>query len=318
MTSPNSETPPTSAGDKTVRAPIWPLLALLAGNAALSIGPYFVRLSDSGPVSAGFWRLMLALPFLYAIAFVRNERPFAQPPRVLLTIMLAGVLFALDLASWHIGIEQTRMANAALFGNSGSLILMLWAFVMLRKQPGRLEWLAIAMALIGSALLMGRSAELSTRNLIGDAFCVLAGLFYAFYILLMAKGRNSLGPWSVLAHASLAGAPVLLVLALLLDEPFMPTWWLPLIGLAFSSQIIGQGLLTYALKHFSPMIVGLALLTQPAMAAALGWFAFGEILGPIDYMGMLLVGLALAIGRRQPEPVSAVDTPLVPGDDRPK
>lgn len=30
--------------------------ALLGGNAALALGPWFVRVADTGPVSAAFWR----------------------------------------------------------------------------------------------------------------------------------------------------------------------------------------------------------------------------------------------------------------------
>ena len=38
-----------------------PLAALLLGNVALAMGPWFVRLADTGAVSAGFWRVALAL-----------------------------------------------------------------------------------------------------------------------------------------------------------------------------------------------------------------------------------------------------------------
>ena len=37
---------------------LWPFLALLSGNAALALGPWLVRLADTGPVAAGFWRPM--------------------------------------------------------------------------------------------------------------------------------------------------------------------------------------------------------------------------------------------------------------------
>ena len=47
----------------------WHLAALLGGNAALALGPMWVRLADSGPVSAGFWRLALAVPFFALLAF---------------------------------------------------------------------------------------------------------------------------------------------------------------------------------------------------------------------------------------------------------
>ena len=41
-------------------------------------------------------------------------------------------------------------------------------------------------------------------------FCILAGILYAFYILLLQGARARLGSWSLLTWSSLAGAPVLL------------------------------------------------------------------------------------------------------------
>ena len=93
------------------------------------------------------------------------------------------------------------------------------------------------------------------------------------------------------------GAPVLLVLALVKGEPVWPHDWTPLIVLALLSQVIGQGLLVFALRAFPPMIIGLALLMQPAVAVVCGYFAFGEVLGPLDLLGMAMVGAALAVAR---------------------
>ena len=39
------------------------------------------------------------------------------------------------------------------------------------------------------------------------------------------------------------------------------------------------------------------LLTQPAIAATVGWLAFGELLAPLDVVGMVLVGTALVLAR---------------------
>ncbi|MEO9490619.1 MAG: hypothetical protein ABJG26_03260, partial [Marinomonas sp.] len=63
------------------KLPGWALLAaLLIGNVALALGPWFVRLTDTGPVSAGFWRLFLALPFLLILARA-NAQPLGGVPR---------------------------------------------------------------------------------------------------------------------------------------------------------------------------------------------------------------------------------------------
>ena len=64
-----------------------------------------------------------------------------------------------------------------------------------------------------------------------------------------------------------------------------------------TSQLIGQGLLVYALKHFSPLVIGIALLTQPAVAALVGWLAFDEVLTLVDLLGVALVGSALVLAK---------------------
>jgi drug/metabolite transporter (DMT)-like permease len=280
--------------------------ALIAGNAALALGPWFVRLADSGPVSAGFWRLALAAPFLALFARASGERLTGVSGKTLLAVLLAGVVFALDLSSWHVGIEATRMGNATLFGNSGSLVLMVWGFVMVRRLPRGGEWLAMASALAGAAILFGRSLQISTSTLVGDLFCLLAGMFYAGYLLILSDARRALGQFSLLTWASAAGAPVVLAIALLRGEPVWPHDWTPIIALTVSSQLFGQVLLVYSLKHFPPLVIGLALLTQPAIAALAGWLAFGETLGWPDVLGMALVGLALVLARtRQPRAAPA-------------
>ena len=291
--------------------------ALITGNIALALGPWSVRLADTGPISAGFWRLTLAIPLLALLARRNGQALGGFGRATWLAIGAAGVLFALDLASWHLGIGQTRLANATLFGNSGSVILMGWAIVLSRRLPRPFEALGILSALSGAAILMGRSLEIDSRSLVGDLLCILAGFFYAFYILLLQNARSKLGNWTLLTWSTIAGAPVMLALALWQGEPVWPGatgagWW-PLIALALLSQVVGQGLLVFSLKHFGPLVVGLTLLTQPAVSVIVGWFVFGEALAPLDFLGMALVGAALVLARLGEPPVTrsplALSTP---------
>lgn len=279
--------------------------ALLGGNVALAVGSWPVRLADSGPVSAGFWRLILAVPVLLLLARANRQQLTGFSRRTWLIMAGAGGFFALDIASWHIGIGMTRLGNATLFGNSGSLILMAWGVIALHRWPNRAEGLALVAALGGSAILLGRSLEIDDQALAGDLFCLLAGFLYAFYILLLQGARANLGSWTLLAWSSLAGAPIMLAIALLLGEPVWPHHWGPILMLAFGSQVVGQGLLVYALKHFSPLVIGLALLTQPVVSVVVGWLVFGELLGPIDGLGMMLVGMGLVLARGSEKPSTA-------------
>jgi drug/metabolite transporter (DMT)-like permease len=269
----------------------------MVANAALALGPFWVRLADSGPVAAGFWRVALPLPLFVFLARANRQSLIGMPRRSLLAVCAAGAFFATDLASWHIGIGMTRLGNATLFGNAGSLIVMIWAIVALRRWPRWPEALAILSAGAGAAILFGRSLEMSAQTLVGDLFCLFAGLCYAFYIIPLQKARESLGSWALLAWSGLAGAPVLLAIALLRGEPVLPQVWWPVLALALGSQIIGQGLLVWALRHFPPLVIGLILLLQPAIGVLAGWLAFGEPFTLWDGLGMGLVAAALVIAR---------------------
>lgn len=273
------------------------LLALLLANLALALGPWFVRLADTGPVAAGFWRLTIALPVILALSLREPAARRRVSGATLAIVAGAGVFFALDLASWHVGIAATKLGNASLFGNAGSVILMAWGLIAARRAPRVLELAAILAALAGAALLMGGSLEISHASFVGDLFCLLAGLFYAVYILLLRPARARLGQFSLLFWSTLTGLPILLAVAALLGERIVPHDWTPLLILAMSSQVIGQGLLIYSLKNFTPLVIGLALLTQPAVSALTGWLAFGETLGAGDVLGMVLLAGALAMAK---------------------
>lgn len=286
-------------GSAAARPNPWHFAALLGGNFALALGPWSVRLADCGPVSAGFWRLFLSLPVLALLA-LRQRRVTQNPAFALgawMAVVTAGVFFALDLASWHIGISHTRLGNASLFGNSGSLILMAWSLVVARRWPHRLEVAAILAATAGACILLGRSLEIDRVTLIGDLFCILAGFFYVFYILLIQQARGRFDNWGLLLHSTLAGAPVLLGIAIAHGEPVWPHNWWPLIALALGSQVVGQGLIVFALRHFSALIVGVMLLTQPAVSILAGWLAFGETMSLLDAGGMFLIAGGIVLGR---------------------
>src|SRR5215210_2093400 len=223
--------------------------AVIAGSCALALGPWLVRLSGVGPVAAGFWRLALALPFLAVIGQLSGQ-PVHWPGRKLgLLIAVAAFFFAADLAAWHVGIHMTKLGNATLFGNVSSFAFAAWGLWLARRLPSRMQGAALALAAIGAALLMGSSAELSTRHLQGDLLALFAGLLYTGYLIAVERGRASLKPLPLLFLASVMGAAMLLPVTLLLGEQVIPANWTFVLLLGLGSQVIGQGLLVYGLGH---------------------------------------------------------------------
>ena len=273
--------------------------ALILSNILLAFGPMFVRAADVGPVAAGFWRIALAAPILVAVAWSGGWRPVGLSRGVWGALALGGLCFAADLASWHLGILRTQLANATLFGNSAVLFFPIYGFVAARVWPSASQVVALCLALAGAALLMGQSAEFDARHLLGDLLCLLAGIFYTVYFVTMTRARRVLPPTPALALATLAGLLPLLAAALAMGERVWPHDWTPLIALALASQVLGQGLMTFALGQLSPMVIGIALLTQPVVAAIIGWTRYGERLGPVDLIGAGAVAIALVLVRRE-------------------
>jgi len=287
--------------------------ALVVANVALAFGPWFVRATEVGPVAAGFWRLTLAVPFLVVLAVQQGARPRPLGWKLWAGLLAGGVCFAADLGTWHLGILRTTLANATLFGNVATLIFPIYGFLIVRSWPTRTQGFALALAAAGGALLLGRSYQLDAKNLAGDLFCLLAGLLYTVYFILMARARATLAPISALTLSTLAGIVPLLIFALAMGERVLPTHWGPLIGLALCSQVLGQGLMIYALGRFTPLVIGIALLIQPVVAGLVGWLVYGERLGAADLVGVVMVAVALVLVRQGPPPElpleDALDTP---------
>lgn len=282
--------------------------ALLVGNLFLAAGPWMVRLADVGPTASAFWRFALALPLLALLA-TRSRAGGPIDKRLIGAIMLGGLFFAIDLVLWHESILRTRLANATLFGNMSSFLFVLYGFVVLRALPRRLQGVALALAGAGATMLLGGSYELSPAHFTGDLLALGAAFFYALYLIAADRARRTMASWPVLAIATAAGTLPLLLFALTMGEQVMPGDWTPLILLSLGSQLIGQGLLVYAMGHLSPAVVGIGLLTQPVASAAIGWFAYRESLSLADAIGALLICVALVLVRL---PARGVATPIAP------
>ncbi len=284
------------------------LAALLLGNLALSFGVLFVRIADVGPVASAFWRMATALPLLFALAR-RDAVPLVVPQgRTAWLFLLSGLFFAADLGAWHIGILQTKLANSNLLANAACFLFPLYGFVIARQLPSRLQSVGLLLAGLGAGLLMGRSFELSPQYFQGDLLSLAAGVFYTFYLVVIDWVRRDMTAWSALFWTTLSCALPLLLFAVWRGEAVWPQNWWPLILLALCSQVIGQGLMTYVIGRMSSLVIGIALLMQPVVAAGIGYLLYSEKMGWLDLAGAALIAVALLLVREH-GPAKGEDAP---------
>ena len=109
-----------------------PLLILLAAACVLGLAPILVRLTETGPAAAGFWRFLFAMPLLLLLIGRPGGEGIGRPSK---WMMLAGLFFALDLSFWHYGIVMTSVANATVLCNLTPVVVTLVGWFVFRERP---------------------------------------------------------------------------------------------------------------------------------------------------------------------------------------
>lgn len=278
-------------------APRWQALAVLVfGACVIGLSPILVRLTQTGPAAAGFWRLVFALPLLAFMAR-RTSGPLGRPSRIAL---IAGVMFALDLGFWHYGIKYTSVTNATVLSNLTPVVVTLFAWMFLKQRPRALFLLSVAIA-VGGAWIMavGKSeGRLPLDPPLGNALSATTALWYALYFLAIGEGRRTEAASRLMFWSSVVGAPLLLAASRLLGEDLGPAaaaGWAACIGLGLM-HVAGQGSIAWAMGRLPTSTASVVVLVQPVVAAWLGWVIFGEAIGPLQALGaaVALAGVVLA------------------------
>jgi drug/metabolite transporter (DMT)-like permease len=297
------------------------LLALFAGALAIGSAGIFVRLSETGPTATAFWRGALALPALALWAWLERRREAAggATPSLRNPLFLwAGVFFAGDLALWHTALLRTSIAAATLEANCAPILVTLFAWALWRQRPRPAFLGALALAFGGMLLILAPKLGGGSHALLGDGLGLGTACFYAAYLLTVARLRTRYGTGIVMLISTLVFTVLLLPLALM--QRFWPEtaqgWWL-LIGCALSAQVLGQGLIAYALAHLPATFSAVGLYVQVIAAALYAWLLLDERLAPVQILGGIVVLAAIAFARRtHAGPQEAAEAPLPPHEQR--
>ncbi|MBA3789911.1 MAG: EamA family transporter [Rubrobacter sp.] len=160
-----------------------------------------------------------------------------------------------------------------------------------------LDFIWVALAATG-ILLLAPLGILGDTNLdpVGVAFALLAGLFWAAYILLSARVGRVFPGMAGLVIALLIGTLALLPVgvvsggAALLD----PNLLLAGLAVALLSSAIPYSLELQALRKLPARVFGVLMSLEPAVAALIGFVVLGERLGLRALLAVALVTLAAA------------------------
>lgn len=278
------------------------LMVLIASACVLAFAPILVRLTETGPAAAGFWRFVFALPLLLLLT-VRPQflgggaEGVGKPSK---WMVLAALFFVLDLSFWHYGIVMTSVANATVLCNLTPVVVTLFGWVVFKDRPRRLFVAAIGLAMGGAfAMSAGADGNQGTNPPLGDLFSLSVALWYAGYFLAVKAARATAGAMRIMLWSTALGTPLLLAVAVVLGEDLWPATaagWAACAAMGVM-HVIGQGGVAWSLGRLPASLTAVTILIQPVVAAGLGWLIFHETMTPVQMVGGAVVLAAVVLAQ---------------------
>ena len=143
------------------------------------------KLITAPSMAIGFWRLTIALPF-FIIPVLMNEEKKAKlkavAPKDLLWCFISGAFLFAHFFSWFSAVKLTNIASAAVLASLHPLVVLLVTIFIYKKKVSLKAVLAIAVALMGGAVIVGVDYNsFAGGNLQGNIFAFLAAMFMGLY-----------------------------------------------------------------------------------------------------------------------------------------
>ena len=273
-------------------------VSLALGVFGIAWSAILVRWSGVSGLVSAFYRLAFA-----TIVFI-PWRLLAKPPVTTATraakvaAIIAGILFAADLAFFNSAVMATSAANASLLGVNAPIFVAFGAWIMYGERPTSRFWLGFALAFAGMFAIVGADVLVHPSLGYGDALAVAGAVCYGVYILYVHRSRAGMDTLTFSLWSAGVGAVCMLIVCVIARQPlsgFSGRSWAALIALALTSQVIGQLFIAHALGHLPAAPSSIGLLGQAPLTALLAWPMLGERirLGQVVGGALVLAGVVV-------------------------
>ncbi len=258
------------------------------------------------PLAVGILRTVVATVAALPLLVLGGLRPPAsRAGRLHLAVSALGGFVAFPLL-FSLGLKLTTAGHGALLLGILPVLTGLIAAPLERRAPGARWWAGCAVALVGTALLVGERFGLAAGegSVSGNLLVLAAALAAAAGYVTGARAARESGTWAVTLYGLVLGS-----LALLPVVPFVLSpaelaaapgaAWASVAYLALASSIVAYAAWYWALGHGGIGRTGLAQFVQPVVGLVLAVVILGEALTWVMGLAavLILAGVRLARGR---------------------
>ncbi len=276
-----------------------PALVLGAAVVAMSWAGPLVRFTDAPALAISAWRLVISTIFIGVVLAFRQSawRGVRITMREMMLALLAGALLALHFWTWVTSLGYTTVASSVVLVSMQPLFVAILSVTLLKEKPGRAQWIGIAVAVVGAAIIGWGDFGGGSRVMLGDGLALSGAVFGAGYYVIGRALRQRFDLWLYIGLVYGIAALLLVIVVGIRGDVAMTgydarDWWV-FLALAAGPMMIGHTGVNYALRYIPAYLANLVTLGEPVGATLIAWLLVGirEVPGP-----KFLVGGALVLG----------------------
>ncbi|SDN22507.1 Threonine/homoserine efflux transporter RhtA [Psychrobacillus sp. OK028] len=283
----------------------WKIYAMLvfvmfAWGANVSLLKYMVE--EVAPVTLTAFRILVAglvvVLILWKMKLLRKPTP-SEWKYILLGTLTNVVIHHYFL---NMGLSITSATHGGLILGTGPMLTAIFAAIILRYFPSKVQWLGVVLGLAGIAVSILVGSETMGANL-GDFYVFLSILVQVLSFMVVSKAAKTLDPRLLTAYMLIIGAVILIVISLI-QEPgaikqfssTTPNFWIIFLASAIVCTAVGHLMYNYAVGQAGPTKAAIFMNLNPVFSLIISALFLGEVLRLNHLLGLILIIAGVMLG----------------------
>jgi drug/metabolite transporter (DMT)-like permease len=243
-------------------------------------------------------RFGLAAVIFWAIARLRG--PITLPPRrVLLAGLGLGAFgYAIQSGLYFGAVKRMDASTTSLLLYTYPAMVFIAALALRREHADRRRLAALALAVVGTALVLLGGGGSGSFETVGVVMAIAAAVAYSTYILVADTVVPKVDPFLLSALITTGGAATFWLAGVIdsgLDVTLSAHGWLDIAGIVLVSTILPISTFLLGLERVGPSTASILSCFEPVVTVSLAMALYGERLGPGQLAGGALVLAAVVV-----------------------